>query len=122
MHLSINKLELKKYITIKNNVLAFEKEKYLTTIHSHNNVGLSFDNFSRKISDITVELLDNNVKNFSNGHDFITIINCSLKELGIISRHITDDVIKAMIMVAIDTESLRAYNLFIELRKFYMML
>jgi len=122
MCISINKPELKKYITSINNKLDFEEKKYLSAIQSNNNVGLSYDNFSKKISDISIELQNNDVKDFSNGHDFITITNCSLKELGIISRHITDDAIKAIIMVAIDTESLKTYNLFMELNKFYMML
>jgi hypothetical protein len=67
-------------------------------------------------------LSDKDVREFANGHDFIAILNVALKELKIINRHITNDVIKTIIMSSIDTEYIRTSDLFRRLNEYYMIL
>lgn len=109
---SITKPELKKYICYRNNSFDFEEGKYLTMIYTKNAIGLSYDDFLLEIDIISGEISDKDIREFSNGHDFISIFHCLLKELGVFSQHITDDIVRAMTMIAIDTEYLKTCELF----------
>jgi len=118
-NVSIRKLAFDRYIEYKNKSLEFNRTKYLTAIHNSNSIVLLYDEFLRKISNISDELSDNDVRDYSNRDDFIGILKCTLKKLDIIDNNITDDIIKTMIMIAIDTKYLVNCGLFKALIKFF---
>jgi|GEM_PF-4588229 len=119
MNISIRKLAFDRYIECKNKSLEFNKTKYLTAIHNSNSIVLPYGYFLRRISNISDELSDNDVRDYSNRDDFVEIFKCALKKLDIIDNNITDDIIKVMIMIAIDTKHLVTCGLFKALIKFF---
>jgi len=118
-NISIRKMEFDKYIEYKNKSFEFKEEKYLEAFYNSRNINISYDSFLEMIFSISDELSEKDVKEYSNGHDFIAILKCTLKESKVINSHITDDIIRAMIMVAIDTKYLMTCDLFKMLIKFY---
>jgi hypothetical protein len=117
--LPISKLKLDRYVEYKNKLLSFDREKYLTAIFNNNSFNFAYNNFSEKISTISDELSDYDARDYSNGHDFIGILKCVLKKTDVINNNITDDIIRTMIMVAIDTKYLLTCELFKALISFY---
>jgi len=115
----INKLSFDRYIECENKFLEFKKQKYLKAIHNSNSTGFSYDDFLKIFSTIFDELSNNDVRNYSNGHDFISILKCTLKKMNIIDNNVTDKAVRAIVMVAIDTNYLLTCDLFKELINFY---
>jgi hypothetical protein len=110
--LQISKLAFDRYVECKHKLLDFKREKYLNAIYNSNHFIFPYNEFYSRIVTISDELSDYDVREYSNGHDFISIIKCVLKKMGIIDNNITDDIIRTMLMVAIDTRYLMTCELF----------
>jgi hypothetical protein len=117
--ISIKKLEYDRYIEYKNKSFEFNEKKFLAAFYNSRGIGVPYDKFLIMLSAISDELSEKDVREYSNGHDFIAILRCTLKESKVINSHITDNVVRAMIMVAVDTKYLMTYNLFQALTQFY---
>lgn len=101
---NMEKIKLDKYISYKKSKLLFEKDKYSEAIINKNNLNKDKKKILKKWEEINIELNNDDIRQFSNGHDMISLVNIILKKLDIVETHINDNIIKSLIVSANETE------------------